>query len=233
MAKNSKKLSVRLTDREQIWGIVYLLVSVFLLPMLLRYLNGLLARPVGNAWFNFIYFSCNFACVLWIFHGFFKRSLSYAGQNVWIFLLAVLLGAVGYFALSKVLGMALNWLFPNYVNLNDASIITMAHSNFLVMFIGTVFLVPVTEEVLHRGLVFGSLYPKSHVAAYLLSAAIFSAVHIVGYVGIYSLPHLLLAFLQYIPAGLALAWAYRFSGSIFAPIVIHATVNAIGLVAMR
>ena len=109
----------------------------------------------------------------------------------------------------------------------------MLHDNFWVMAIGTVFLVPVAEEALHRGLIFGSLYQKSHMAGYLLSAAIFSAVHIFGYTGVYTPLHLVLAFLQYIPAGLTLCWAYRLSGSIYAPILIHATINAISLISLR
>jgi membrane protease YdiL (CAAX protease family) len=77
------------------------------------------------------------------------------------------------------------------------------------------------------------LYPKSHSAAYLLSTAIFSAIHILGFVGIYSSLDLILAFVQYIPAGLILAWVYRRSGSIFAPILMHAMINAVGMFAHR
>lgn len=233
MAQKTTKLSIRLTDKEQIWGIVYLLFSVFLLPTLLRMLNGTLPTPLGSAWFNFLYFVCNFLFILWIFHDFFKRSLIYAGKHFGQFLVAVLAGLAAYWLFSWLLSMLLGHLSESYVNLNDSSIFTMAQGHFPIVLIGTVFLVPVAEEALHRGLVFGSLYPKSHVMAYVLSAAIFSAVHIFGYIGVYSPTHLLLAFVQYLPAGLVLAWAYRFSGSIFAPMVIHAAVNAIGLLFMR
>ena len=107
----------------------------------------------------------------------------------------------------------------------------MAQSNFPVIFVGTVILVPVAEEALHRGLVFGSLYHKNAAVAYLLSTVIFASVHLMGYVGVYSSLHLALAFLQYVPAGFALAWAYRRSGSIFAPMVMHAVINALGMLA--
>lgn len=164
---------------------------------------------------------------------FFKRSLVYAGQHFWPFVLAVLAGTAAYWLLNWGLARLLRWLFPAYDNLNDINIIAMAHNNFFIMFIGTVIFVPVAEESLHRGLIFGSLYPKSHVAAYLLSAVIFAAVHIINYISSYTLPHLLLAFLQYLPAGLVLAGAYRISGSIFAPMLIHAVINAIGLLSTR
>ena len=233
MAKKRTVLSVHITDREQLWGIAYLLLSLFLLPELLNALNGYLPLPLGKVWLNFLYFSVNFLCILWIFHGFFHRSLCYISQNVGRFLLAVLLGFGGYWLCSWCISLLYRWLFPGFANLNDGSITVLLHDNFWITAIGTVLLVPITEEALHRGLIFGSLYQKSHLAAYLLSSAIFSAVHIMGYADVYSLPHLLLAFAQYLPAGLALALAYRKSGSIFAPVLIHTMINAVGLFALR
>ena len=233
MSKASKKLSIHLTDREQVWGIVYLLFSLFLLPSLLQYANGLLPTPLNSAWFNFLYFFLNFICIFWIFGKFFHRSLGYTGAHFWDFLLAVILGFVLHFLCSWGFSVLTGRLFPDYVNLNDSSISQMSHTNFAVMVLGTVLLVPVAEEALHRGLIFGSLYPKSHAAAYLLSAVIFSAIHITGYLGTYSATHLALAFVQYLPAGLILAWVYRKSGSIFAPMVLHALINGITLLTMR
>jgi len=233
MAKKKIILSVHLTDKEQVWGIAYLLFSIFLLPSLLGMLNELLPLPMNSAWVNFLYFTLNFLFILWIFHGFFKRSLAYAGTQVGDFLLAVLLGAGIYWLCNWGISLVYARLFPEFANLNDGSISSMIHDNFWIMAIGTVLFVPMAEEALYRGLVFGSLYLKSHVAAYLISTAIFAAVHIVSYVGVYTLPHLILAFVQYIPAGLALSWAYRKSGSIFASIVIHTMINAVSLFALR
>lgn len=233
MAKKTKRLSVHLTDREQVWAILYLLFSYALLPELLNWMNGYLPTPLGSLWINFLYFSINFLAIIWIFGGFFKRSLVYAGQNIWDFLVAVVAGSAAYWLCSWGLSWIFGHFFPDYANLNDGSISAMAGSNFTVMFIGTVLLVPVAEEALHRGLVFGCLYPKSHAVAYILSTAIFASVHILGYVGAYSPLHLALAFIQYVPAGLTLAWAYRKSGSIFAPMLMHAVINAVGMFAQR
>lgn len=232
MAKRSTGLAVHLTDKEQVWGILYLLFSLFALPYLLSLFNGLLHTPLNEAWFNFLYFSLNFLCVFWIFHGFFKRSLIYAGGHFWDFVLSVVLGAAIYWVCSWTFSMLITHAFPEFENLNDSSIAQMVHSNFIIMLIGTVFFVPIAEEALYRGLIFGSLYSKSHWAAYFLSTVIFAAVHTINYIGIYTVPNLILAFLQYLPAGLVLAWAYRKSGSIFAPIVIHASINAIGFVSI-
>ncbi len=231
MAKQPKRLSIRLTDQEQIWALLYLLFSYLLLPGLLYGLIDRLGLTLGDIWANFLYFTVNFLMVLWIFGGFFRRSLAFIVHNVLDFLIAVTLGFAFYWVCSWGLSVVYGRFFPEFGNLNDGSIVAMAQSNFPVIFVGTVILVPVAEEALHRGLVFGSLYHKNAAVAYLLSTVIFASVHLMGYVGVYSSLHLALAFLQYVPAGLALAWAYRRSGSIFAPMVMHAVINALGMLA--
>ena len=233
MSKKTIKLSVHLTDKELVWGIAYLLFSIFLLPSLLADLNGYLPVPMAKAWVNFLYFTLNFLFILWLFHGFFARSMAYAGQHVGNFLLAVFLGLGGYWLCSWGMSLAMARLFPDFANLNDSNIGTMLSDHFWIMALGTVIFVPVAEEALHRGLIFGSLYLKSRSAAYILSTIIFAAVHVMGYVGVYSVRDTALAFVQYIPAGLALAWAYRKSGSIFAPMLMHATINCVSLFALR
>ena len=233
MTKQTKKIIIRPADQEQIWGLVYLLFSVFLLPALLRQGNTRLPAPLNSSWFNFVYFICNFLFVFWIYRKFWKRSLIQAGQHFWDFWLGVILGAVGYWLLSFGLSILIHWIDPAYQNLNDSAIQGMAQGEFWILFVGSVCFVPLAEETLYRGLVFGALYPKNAIVAYTLSAAIFSAIHIIGYLGLYSTSHLVLAFIQYLPAGFALAWSYSKSGSIFAPILIHAINNAIGLLSMR
>ena len=102
----------------------------------------------------------------------------------------------------------------------------MQAENRLLVFIGTVLLVPPVEECLYRGLIFRNLYPSSKWAAYLVSILAFAAIHILGYIGTYSPLELVLAVLQYLPAGLCLAWSYTRADTIFAPILIHAAINA-------
>ena len=101
------------------------------------------------------------------------------------------------------------------------------------MLIGTVLLVPITEEALFRGLLFGTLYRKSAVLGYVLSTLIFAAVHVVGYIGTQDAVSLLISLIEYLPAGLVLGWAYARSGTIWTPILIHAVVNFIGMSALR
>ena len=109
----------------------------------------------------------------------------------------------------------------------------MVGDNRLAMIIGAVLLAPAAEELLYRGLVFGSLKSKSLWAAYLVSTILFAVIHVMGYIDTYTLPHLLLAFVQYLPAGLVLAWTYHKSGNILSPILIHIAVNTLAILSLR
>ena len=84
-----------------------------------------------------------------------------------------------------------------------------------------------------RGLLFRGIYGKSRVAAYLISALCFCLIHVANYIGSYELPLLAMCFVQYLPAGLILAWSYEKSNTILTPIAIHTVINAIGIYAMR
>ena len=58
-------------------------------------------------------------------------------------------------------------------------------------------------------------------------------IHILGYIGVYSPLEIVMAFLQYLPAGLCLAWTYTKAQTIFAPIMVHSLVNAIAIGLLR
>ena len=232
MAK-SVRLPITMTDREKLLGFGYAAIYLFLLPSLLMGMNALLARPLSAAWINFLYFALNFVFLWAIFHRFLKRSIAFGGKNITQLFGAAFLGFIAYWVANFALSFCILQFFPDYSNPNDGSIAEMTGGNFPMMAIGTVLFVPMAEELIHRGLVFGLLLPKSKTAAYLVSAALFAAIHVVGYAGLVDRTSLVLAFLQYLPAGLVLGWAYEKGGTIFAPMVIHAVINAMGIWAMR
>ena len=222
-----------MTQQERTLGWVYFFIELFLLPGLLSWINGLLPHPFHTATLNFIFFSVNFACILMIFHSFLGRSLSAAGKQFWDFLQSSVLGFVAYWVLSMVLAQLIQLLLPGFANVNDQSIAALAGTHYVLMFIGTVILVPTVEETLFRGLIFRGLHGRGRFLAYSVSITAFCLVHVTGYIGSVDLLTLCACILQYIPAGLCLAWAYEKSGSIFAPILIHTAINTIGIYALR
>ncbi len=217
---------------ELAFGWLYFAVELFLLPSVLTDLNGLLPKPLSAAWINTVFYLVNFIAVVTIFRDFLLRSLRSLGKKFGQYLKAVVLGFVAYWAATRLLSWLLG-LVPGFVNVNDSAISAMANDHFWIMAVGTVLLVPVVEELLYRGLIFLGLYPRNRVAAYVISVAAFAAVHVIGHLGSASPLILALCFLQYIPAGLCLAWAYAESDSIFAPILIHMVVNLVGIFSLR
>ena len=226
-------LRTSLTTKEKVWGWRYLLFQIIFLPTLLSTVNWFLDAPLSSSVLNFIFFSINFAAAILIFHRYLRQFLAIDWRRLVRILIAGILFFLLYWLCNLLLGMLLAVIDPTFSNQNDQTIADMTQDNFLLMAIGTVIFVPITEEVFHRGLIFRGLYDWSAPGAYLISAAVFSAVHLTSYVGTMEPFTLFLSFLQYIPAGLCLAGAYRMSGSLLCPVLIHAAVNAAGILALR
>ncbi len=232
MAKQDR-ISVTLTSKETLWGAVWLLFELFLLPLLLGSVNAALNYPLNSAWVNFLYFVLNFAAVTGIFRSFLKRSFGNLKKHWLRCIKGAFLGFCVYYVSNQAMTNLMGFLFPWFSNVNDSSISALLHTDYLPMVIGTVFLVPVAEELLFRGLVFQRLYVTRRWMGYVLSTVLFCAIHVMGYVSTQEPLTLLLCFLQYIPASLCLAWAYVQGDSIFSPILIHIVVNAMGVMAVR
>ena len=215
------------SSQESAWGLCYLIFQMLFLPSFLFWANGQLAAPLSDPELNFFYYIVNFLAVLVIFHDFLARSLAQLLHHPIDALQAAILGFVAYYACFYAIDALVSLLVPGYANYNDASIAALSRGNYFLTFLGTVILVPLAEECFYRGLIFRNLYKKSHWAAYCISIAAFACIHILGYIGQYSARDLIIAVIQYIPAGLWLAWSYIKGDTIFVPITIHAAVNFI------
>lgn len=220
-------MSIPLKKYELHLGAAYFLVEFLVLPQVLTLLNSLLQM---QAWLlNFIAFAANFVCLVAIFHKFLWSSLLQYTQRPWKTLLIASLGLMLYYVSSLMVQILIISGFPNYVNLNDSSVTGFVVQGGMLFSLATVLLVPVAEELLFRGVLFRGLYDRSPILAWCVSTLAFSAVHVVGYLGKYSFPMLLIALVQYLPAGLCLNFAYHKSDTIIAPILMHIFINAIAL----
>ena len=215
------------SGQETAWGLCYLMFQMLFLPSALFWVNGQLATPLSDPELNFFYYIVNFLAVLLIFHDFLARSLRQLLKSPIDALQAAILGFVAYYVCFHAIDWLVSLLVPGYTNYNDESIAALSRGNYFLTFLGTVILVPLAEECFYRGLIFRNLYKKSHWAAYCISIAAFSCIHILGYIGQYSPGELVIAVIQYLPAGLWLAWSYIKGDTIFVPIAIHAAVNFI------
>lgn len=231
--RKSHSIGTYLSSQETIGGFCYLAFQMLLLPGILTWVNAQLSHSLNSAELNFVYYLVNFIAMLLIFHDFLGSSLRQVGQHPAYFCQAVILGFVAYYACFHVTDRLVSLLVPSFSNYNDEAIFAMSKGNHFLMVVGTVILVPPVEECFYRGLIFRNLYGKSRWAAYILSILAFACIHILGYFGKYSALELVMAFLQYMPAGLCLAWSYTKAETIFAPILIHAAINYVTINGLR
>lgn len=231
--KRNRSFSGGLGSRETMGGFCYLVFQLFFLPGILSWLNAQLTTPLNTAELNFVFYLINFIAILLIFHDFLGRGLNQLTQHPALFCQAAVLGLAAYYACSWAVSWLATYLMPGFTNYNDAAIAGMLKGNFLLMAVGTVILVPPVEECLYRGLIFRNLCGKSRWAAYIVSMLAFSVIHIIGYIGAYTPMQLVMAFVEYLPAGLCLAWCYTKADTIFTPIVVHAIINAISIGIVR
>ena len=227
--KRSHSIGTTLSSQETIAGATYLAVQFLALPSLLRWFNAQLSVAMSTAELNFAFYLINFMAMLLIFHDYLGRSFRQVTQHPIYVSEAVILGFVGYYALSFLTDHLISLLVPGFSNYNDEAIAAMSQGNRFLMLIGTVVLVPPFEECMYRGLIFRNLYGKSRWAAYIISILAFAIIHILGYIGRYSPLELLMAVLQYLPAGLCLAWTYARGDTVFAPILVHAAINYVSI----
>ena len=221
----SYSLGPGLSTAEQVAGFCWLPFYVALLSMVLQYLSGLLELNLTDLQMNVCYFVINCIVVWVIFHNFLIRS--FRGIRFWELVQALILGFVLYYAGNFVFALVIEWLGLEITSYNDETIQMLANQGRAVMIVCAVILAPMIEETLVRGLLFGVIRRKSRIAAYFVSIIFFSFIHVWQYAVIYGFGPILLTALQYVPAGIALGWTYEKSNTIWAPILLHMTINAI------
>lgn len=228
------KFPILLPSRKEIsWGWRYLAFEIAFLGYFLSLAIHLLQLPWGGSELNLVFFFLNFVVAVIIFRRFIGSTVRLVTKRIPVILIAVAAGFFAYYALTTFVSIAIVSIDPAFFNVNNANLSAISQKYYALTAICTVVLVPITEELLHRGAIFGGLYRRSRVAAYLVSTFVFALVHITGYIGYFGPKTLLLCFMQYLPAGLCLAAAYDLTGCILTPILIHAVINTVGILAMR
>ena len=221
------------TPNETVFGFIYFLLQLWIIPGIAMAFIMMYPGYISITILNFLFFSMNFVVVLLIFHKFLVANFKVLFAYPWHTIRCAGIGLLIYTAGSALFTLIVTALVPDFTNVNDAAILEMLQKHYALMSIGTVFLVPIAEECFYRGLFFRNLYDSHPILAYLVSMVVFSLAHVLNYVGMESFRTLALCFVQYLPASFALAWSYRNSGSIFAPVLIHMVVNQTGMLLMR
>jgi len=223
----SRSLGPGLSTAEQVAGFCYLPFYVVLLGWGLQWLSGLLGLGLTELQINVAFFVINCVMIWVIFHNFLIRS--FRAIRFWELVQALILGFCLYYAGNFVFNWIISLLDLTITSFNDETIMGLISQNKWVMVICSVLLAPIVEETLVRGLLFGVLRRQIRILAYVVTIIFFAVIHVWQYLLVYDFKSVLLAALQYIPASIALGWTYEKSNTVWAPIFLHMTINAISM----
>ncbi len=218
--------ATQMTETQTVLGWIYLAVHIAALPLLLRLLQRFTPEPIGDAELNLIYYCVGIVFSLTVMLGFLRRGFDRLADNFRLCLLTMVVALMIDYALSGVAALALLLVDGVLKNPNNDAVMDMAQQNSGIVKAIAIFLAPIVEEILFRGVVFGSIRTRSRLWAYVVSVAVFSIYHVWSYAAVSGDFTQLLYALQYVPVSFVLAWAYERSGCIWTGIFFHMGFNA-------
>lgn len=220
-----------LSKPQHIWGFIYLPIHIFVLPLLLAMLAYYLPGGLAESDVQIIYYGAGFAFCLICMWKYLRNAFDILLDNKVRNLTAVLFAYVIYTMLVFAVSALLLWILgDDILNPNNEAVSDMSDNNYGVVLALAVFVAPVVEETLFRGVLFGSLLKKNRILAFALSIAAFGIYHIWQYT-LYSMDWRTLIYaLQYIPAAYAFAWLYEKTSCIWLPIFLHMGINLFALI---
>lgn len=222
-----------LTKKELTFGLVYLVLHVFVLPDALYYLLTALfgAKAVTGAWLTFACYLVGAAAVLAFGWRFMRESFYVLWERFTLAIGSFAGGYLIYYFLLYAVSVLITSVAPELTsNPNNDQVAMDYMQNRGVMYAAAVLLAPISEEFLFRGVLFGTLQKRSRVLAYAVSVAAFCLYHLwqLLFTGVNMLAFLLYL-LQYLPGAVAMARAYERSGSLWTAIFLHMFINAMAL----
>ena len=213
----------------RIAGWVYFPIHAVVLPLTIgALLMAVLGKLPSDVTCNVLYYLCGLVFTLIAMWRFLRRSFDTMVGSI-LRCIGMMFAAYGIdVLLSLVLQLGTSLIGELPVPNNDA-VTGLARTDYKRMIAVAVLMAPLVEECLFRGVVFGTIRPKSRFWAYAASIALFSLYHVWQYVLVYQDPKLLLSALAYVPVSAALTFCYEQTRSIWPPVFFHMFVNAFSL----
>jgi uncharacterized protein len=220
-------LGAAMTKGEKIGGFFYIPFYVIILAIVFELLFPQMGIKMSEVNLNLAYNFVNFMSVLIIFHKFLKKSFLNLRKGFWAMIQAVILGMVLYFVLVYIVKYAISFISEDVQNANNDTIFSIYRQNPWAMIACAVFLGPLVEELIFRGVIFGSLHKKNRIAAYAVMCLAFSAIHVWQYFISDPSPKQLLTLVEYFPGAIALGWCYEKGGNIWGSVLLHMSINTL------
>lgn len=226
-----RQWKARFTPSEFCRGWVFFALYLLVFPLLMGWLQMLLSQRfqffLQAPEFSLIYYFLLLCATLLLFWSFLRQSfdilLDDLPENLTAFLAGLVVGGVLQVLFS---------LLP--LPVEDPNPASYAESFFLAPAATVavlVLLMPIMEEVLFRGLLFGSLRRYSRGLAFAVSILGYDlfCVFPLAWTPLGIDPACLLLLVRYLPMSAALTWCYDKGGSIWSAIALHMALNGLSL----
>ena len=208
-------------------GWVFFALYVFFFPWLMGWVQRSYEGEFPVAHANVVYYLLIGVLTFLVLWSFLKNGfillLDWLPENLFAFFTG-LVGAVALHSLTMLIPLPVE--NPNLLSYPEQyALAPLATVVILVV------LMPVVEEPLFRGLLFGTSRRYSRILGYLLSTLVYALYCVWQFVYAYGTVDFryLLLMVEYLPMSLALTWCYDNGGSIWSPIALHAVINAFTL----
>lgn len=213
------------TRRELIWGALAWLLYLGGISLIMSLLGFRTDTDQSAYAFQFAHQLFSFITVLIVF----RKLLFRSHCDLFRLVTTALLGYLALNGISYFWSVLVSFVPVELNNLNQASVEASIQYEPMSMAFHAIIMAPFVEELLVRGTIFAPLCKRSPLLAYAVSMAVFAFLHILGSIGAQPPLQLLRSFLEYLPAGFIMAWAYQRTGSIYGPIALHAFSNALSV----
>lgn len=225
MFRRNWKLNMTASEKQR--GLVFILLYVLVFPRLSEWLQRRFAQEdellLTQA--NVIYYGILFALALLAFWSFLKQDFS--GLLDW--LPENLTAVVGGVVLAGALRLGLGFLplpVEDPIPLQYAEQFRISPAPTLVLIF---LLIPLVEEVVYRGYIYGHLREYSRPLAMTVSIALYALSCVWRYALELGDPRYLLLAILYLPMSAALTLCYENAGSVWGCTMLHAGLNALQL----
>lgn len=217
---------LRMSPLQQKLGWCYLPMHALILPLLVMLYTEFGGSIASEVAVNIAYYALGVAVIAAVFLPYLRREFDILLDRLFFCVRTAIGGFFIMYALTSA-ATALLLLFESVLqNPNDAQAMEMMKENFGVVKGLSVFVAPIVEEVLFRGVLFGSLRKRGRGKAYIISALVFGLYHVWQSAALSGDWTLLLYAVQYLPVAVVLNWCYERSGTLWTSIFYHIIYNA-------
>lgn len=221
MNRLDKGWKAEITKMEGRMGWIYFGLYALVFPHLMGFVQKNMDEnwellPIESAF----YYQVVLVIILFLLFGdLMKRGLGLFLENMPRNLAAIVTG----FILTAVTYLLLFWIPLPVENPFRATYSTQFLAFPQMTMLLLVVLMPLVQEVLFRGLLFGGIRQEKRWLAYVLSVGFFAFFQVQQYAFVpdaMNLSYLWLA-VKYVPMGIGLSWCYDMAGSLWASVLLH------------